>query len=113
MLRAGSIGSEPATTIGTDEPAERRPTEDCVEAVDFTAENDGGGLDRTADLGIVSDIRGKDDEARVDANFRRSALSRNGFRTEQVLLCFDPDRAIPSLNCHRYSHRQSGVQCGA
>jgi hypothetical protein len=33
-----------------------------VEVVDFPAEKDGGGPDRTADLGIMSGIRRDDEE---------------------------------------------------
>jgi integrase len=42
-----------ATTTATAERVEKRPTADGTEVIDFPVEKDGGGLDRTADLGIM------------------------------------------------------------
>jgi hypothetical protein len=51
-----------AVATATEDAADERPTADGVEVVDFPAKEDGGGLDRTADLGIMSGIRGEDGE---------------------------------------------------
>jgi hypothetical protein len=41
-------------STATEEPVEKRLTADGAEVIDFPLKNDGGGLDRTADLGIMS-----------------------------------------------------------
>jgi len=49
-------------STSTEEPVEKRLTADGAEVIDFPLKNDGGGLDRTADLGIMSGIPGHEEE---------------------------------------------------
>jgi hypothetical protein len=64
---------------------------------------DGGGLDRTADLGIMSGILDDDGEP-IRHAIRRFALVPHRFNFDPVSTCFYPHHPNQPLNCHRYSH---------